>query len=112
MHEIYKESIKTMYIILYNVAPGRNCVVNGPVRAGLWCVVVAGYVPGALAIYAIWQDLQHDILVDAPAWMYPFVITMIASGAILIGIGVAITRREPSQTPQPAQPSSTTIVHP
>src|SRR5579871_2346299 len=62
MEENYKETVKTMYIILYNVAPGRNCVVNGPVRAGLWCVVVAGYVPGALAIYAIWQDLQHDIL--------------------------------------------------
>jgi len=74
--------------------------VNGPVRAGLWCVVLAGYVPGALVVYTIWQDLRYDILVNAPAWMYPFVLTMIASGAILIGVGVAITRRESSQAPQ------------
>lgn len=75
-------------------------VVNGPVRAGLWCVVVAGYVPGAAAAYSIWQDLQHDTLVTAPGWMFPFVITMIVSGAILIAVGLVITRREASHRPQ------------
>jgi|HubBroStandDraft_6_1064221.scaffolds.fasta_scaffold556371_2 hypothetical protein len=82
------------------IANMQRHAVNGPVRAGLWCVVLAGYVPGALVVYAIWQDLQHDILVNAPAWMYPFVITMIASGAILIGVGIAIRRGESPQVPQ------------